>query len=120
MTHPTFDRDGYPTDETLAYIKNWNDLENVQGWMDFCLDAMHDVYARVDRRENMVYIATGGWSGNEDVINAMSQNILWRLCWRMSVIGGAYILRVGQGDDPITEHGFDVIRNWFNEAGEKE
>jgi hypothetical protein len=36
------------------------------------------------------YIATGGWSGNEQVICVMDKTWFWVLYWQQSVRGGGY------------------------------
>jgi hypothetical protein len=36
-------------------------------------------------------LKTGGWSGNEDIINALQQNVVfWTKYWRTSKRGGFY------------------------------
>lgn len=41
---------------------------------------------------------TGGWSPNEDVIEAMHRNtILWMLCWESSHRGGKFVFEHKEG-----------------------
>jgi hypothetical protein len=47
------------------------------------------------RRGRVYYIATGGWSGNEDIIEAMQKNfVFWSVCWQSSRRGGGYVFRL--------------------------
>jgi len=39
---------------------------------------------------------TFGWSGNEDVIEAMKKNFFWFFFWEMSVRGGHYWFKLYQ------------------------
>lgn len=42
-------------------------------------------------------LATGGWSENEDIIEAMQQNrFLWMTCWYQSTRGGLHVFKVAQ------------------------
>jgi len=45
-----------------------------------------------DKSFDALRIATGGWSGNESVIQQMEKTIFWSICWKASVSGGLYIL----------------------------
>ena len=44
---------------------------------------------------NSYYLATGGWSGNEDIIGALKKNYMfWSLCWYKSQRGGAFWFKI--------------------------
>jgi hypothetical protein len=99
---PTFDRDGYPADETLEAISEWTGgpIE----WLGFCADAWNVEYGRLDNTKRfdfdepvMIFI-TGGWSGNESIIAAMRGNMLWSCLWRSSTSGGRHEFRYLQSD----------------------
>ena len=81
-TIPTFDRDGYPSDETLDRIERWpvaQQLDGVRKCLDFVVEAWDTRYGSVHRtlidieqaflaptaNETFIRFATGGWSGNE-------------------------------------------------------
>lgn len=110
---PTFDEDGYPTEETLERIRSWpiNDdsgpLELLQYVRDawyypdrfFELDAPPDDYPDLMRNicgpRRWFYVSTAGWSGNESLIEALQHNVIfWMLCWWSSRRGGHYIFEV--------------------------
>jgi hypothetical protein len=98
---PTFAADGYPTDETLDAIREW-DYHDFPALMEFVAGAW-----KWDGLENKPSIieplfdswyeddgywwcgATGGWSGNESLLAALDGNTIFAaLCWRASIRGG--------------------------------
>jgi hypothetical protein len=92
VNEPTFDADGYPTDETLERIETWDVL--VDGHFDF--EAAMDFagrawkypdYWRKDsaflsgeyagEKPQLCYVfSTGGWSGNESIVSAIAANTM--------------------------------------------
>ncbi len=87
MNEPTFDSDGYPTDETLDAISSWDG--DTLGWFEFTKKAWQWTdFFRID--ENDVTAHTGGWSGNESLIKAMQESMLWGVTWSQSNRGGHY------------------------------
>lgn len=104
MKEPTFDADGYPTEETLAAIRVWP-WQDVNALLDFIAEAWHwpDFVSRELRPEEAsivhaepedryLRLATGGWSGNEDLIAALRENMMARaLTWRLTARGGLHI-----------------------------
>lgn len=98
-------KDGYPTDEELQRIREWPISENYTEWFDFIRscwwaadwgwreeDAVDDFSSRPLRK---YLISTGGWSGNEEIIDAMGENTLpWFITWVQSMRGGHYIFEV--------------------------
>ena len=97
MSDDMLDEDGYPTDETLAKIKDWP-------WDDAlgCLDHVRALWRYPDwvtKTEvgecHHFRFATGGWSGNEELIGALHSNVMIRcLTWQMSQAGGLHIYHV--------------------------
>jgi hypothetical protein len=87
---PTFDRDRYPTDETLDRIERWpvQNVDDVRKCLDFVIDSWDNHYGGVSRTlsatemsmvhaqkgEKFIRFATGGWSGNEALIAALQRN----------------------------------------------
>lgn len=106
MTEPTFDADGYPTDETLEALETWDWHEAAAG-LKFAAAAWHwPEWVGEELRENergivnaetgerFVRFATGGWSGNESVIAALKRNrVLCALTWCLSARGGLHIFK---------------------------
>ena len=95
MKEPTFDRDGFPTDQTLGFIESFDcsSLRNRQ-WMlsDFARAAWNKStgHWRVLSDGN-IRVNTGGDPRNEEVVDAMIRNIELRIwCYVSSERGGVY------------------------------
>jgi len=101
MDDPTFDGDGYPTDETLDAIAGWPHTD-FPALMEFVASAWK--WGGLERKPSIIEPlfrpdheddgywwcgATGGWSGNEDIVSALNRNQMFMiLCWRATVRGG--------------------------------
>ena len=103
MLAPEFDKDGYPTIDTLNKIKTWNinNKDDCTNLLDFIRKAWkYQNYIEVsvnyiDKKYTKYELSTGGWAGNEDLIDAMSSNLVfWNLTWYSSRRGGHYEFRV--------------------------
>ena|ERR1035437_9177072 len=70
--HPSFNRNGYPTDETLQVIEKW-EATDWPGLMDYLHEAWHD-NGRFSLQNGHLELATGGWSGNEEILGALKKN----------------------------------------------
>lgn len=92
MIEPTFDRHGYPTPETEESIRNWR-MNDPKGWIEFIGKSWNHGYGRIWSEDGMVKFATGGWSGNESIVCAMKQSILWAMLWESSHRGGLEVLK---------------------------
>ena len=87
------DSEGYPTQEDLDFITNWKFTDGVP-----CLiDHLQGIWWYADwgfkltgKRILKLELHTGGWSGNEDIIQALSTTMFWNLYWGKSVRGGHY------------------------------
>lgn len=89
----------YPTDEELKTIKEWDiTKQDVFELVDF----IHDIWWMPDwgftlkgKRVKTLYLSTGGWSGNEDIIGAMKDNwLFWATYWEKSKRGGHYCFKI--------------------------
>ena len=88
---PVIDIDGYPTEETVEFLSKYNNFANAKEAMQFALDCFNKLcYATVKRENNYIYIATGGWSGCEDVIRAMKENVWFSHLRIVSTNGGGH------------------------------
>ena len=85
------DEDGYPTDEVLQYIEDYDILERgVDGLLDLVTSLWnHGKYGYI-REGDKLELHTLGWSGNESLIEALQKNWFWNLCWESSRRGGHY------------------------------
>jgi hypothetical protein len=102
MDEPTFDKDGYPTDETLAVIRCWSYEEGFwtlmefvkeawsdYGWLENCPSKIEPIFKGEEDDGRYWCGATGGWSGNESILAALEHNVMFSaLCWNASVRGG--------------------------------
>ena len=113
------DDDGYPTEATLQSIAKAEPQpdEDTHKW---ALQLLRDVLAiwwggkKMSLEEQpfedrlgepgvvTVYMSTGGWSGNADLIRALQENFyFWQTAWRCSERGGHYEFefQVGEADE---------------------
>lgn len=81
----------YPTDEQLEVIKKWN-ISDLHGLMEYIREIWEFADWGWKQDGGTYYISTGGWSGNEDIIEAMQSNHMWWfMFWEQSKRGGHYI-----------------------------
>lgn len=103
-----FDSSGYPTDDTLNRIRLWPpdelpDLMNFinQGWaftppQPAAINETTDpitiaLFHTIDGTRDILYRATtSGWSGNEDIIRALTMNPAIRPRWLADIKGGLH------------------------------
>lgn len=93
MNSPTFDADGCPTEETLAAIRAWPHTDH-PGLMRFVQESVEG-YGRLWREGDSIKLATGGWSGNESIVQALHENaVFMAACWESSHKGGLTVYKV--------------------------
>jgi hypothetical protein len=103
--HPTFDGDGYPTEETLDAIAawDWHDFPALMEYVaaawkwDMLKNEPSKIEPALNGEDDGFYWcgATGGWSGNEDLVAALGRNDMFMaLCWSASVRGGYHEFHV--------------------------
>ena len=97
------DTNDYPTDEELETIKNWDfNKKSVLDFLAFIHSCWHWAdgpgwhgYHLTGKNVLRLELHTGGWSGNESIINVMQDNfIFWVMCWEKSIKGGHYYFRI--------------------------
>ena len=108
------DGDGYPTEAALDVIREWTfqmsdrelfDFIKSIWWMpDWSWKECEAIDERTGRKSYCYYISTGGWSGNESIIQAMQENkwMFWHMHWVQSRRGGHYIFELRKEDDRET------------------
>lgn len=109
MQEEFIDDDGYPTDAALELVEKWY-WGDCKGLLEFIHSIWHlkswgwtEVDASTLSRESddydekggtLLFVSTGGWSGNESLIGAFRSNdMAWHLCWIESRRGGHYIFK---------------------------
>lgn len=107
---PTFDANGYPTDDTLRTLRELPHARGFGALMRFVKRAWryHDMvepslsataWARSPQSacgdDEWWSVSTGGWSGNESIIAALEANqVFWTMCWFGSRRGGHYVFHI--------------------------
>lgn len=89
------DRPDYPTDAELQRIKGWP-YTDTPGWLEYIASIWHWPDWGIERKERdgelYLHLSTGGWSGNESIVDAMQENHwAWAQTWYSSRRGGHYI-----------------------------
>lgn len=97
------DQYGYPSDKELRRIKRWDiTKKGIEGLIELIHSAWNHQYGAMRRKEEndelredekleMLELVTGGWSGNEDVMEAVLSNKWFNyFCWEESRRGGYY------------------------------
>lgn len=86
------DADGYPEEYELKIIREWKST-----WIELMyyvkeLWQYQEYFVTVDIQPYKFKVSTGGWSGNEDLINELVNNVpFWITCWYSTTRGGHYI-----------------------------
>ena len=105
------DEDGYPTENALEIIRRYPftlperklfEFIHSIWWMpDWGWKECEVIDEVTNERSYAYYISTGGWSGNESIIQAMQENkwMFWSLTWQQSRRGGHYIFQLRNEDD---------------------
>ncbi len=97
--------DEYPTSEQLDRVEKWP-VSDVTGLIEYVRGIwwMPDWgFMLKGKRVLYLQLHTGGWSGNEDIMESLTHNyIFWSLCWRKHTAGGHYWFR-------INLHQFQVV-----------
>ena len=95
-----FDADGYPTGEWLDYMRTLTGTtghlvnlltDAMRAYGGVRVEPMSDDFGRPIRE---VYMATGGWSGNEEIVGHLQRSFFWFAYWYQSRRGGGYWFRV--------------------------
>jgi len=94
------DGEGYPTEEFLQWIREYDTVENYAlTFLEIILDEWYhgDYGWKIQRKykgERKVFVSTLGWSGNEDMMDALHDNtFFWMLHYFSHQTGGHYVFR---------------------------
>lgn len=88
----------HPTESDLDQITTWQTAEgkHFHDLFDFIRSVWWcpDWGFNFDEKTATYHLSTGGWSGNEDIIEATQKNfIFWSLWWESTRRGGHYVFR---------------------------
>jgi hypothetical protein len=90
------DSDGYPTEAELLRVTEWSDVD-AMAWLAYVKTLWHWPDWGWREEDDRIFASTGGWSGNEAVIEAMQRNFLWGVVLESYRRGGHYELRIAPG-----------------------
>lgn len=88
------DYHGYPDDAELQALQSW-DIVDFRGLADFLIERwIYPNYISLNKKGDTLTVSTGGWSGHEELIDAI--NPLWYGCHFYSLKrGGHYKFKDG-------------------------
>lgn len=81
----------YPEPEDLDALSFWP-MAKAAEWVDTARRIWWAGDTLTRRTSRRLYLSTGGWSGNEDIVGAMRSSPLWSMCWLSSHRGGHHVL----------------------------
>lgn len=83
---------GYPTDAALERIRTWP-CEDWRGLLEHIRPYWEDDpgYGSWRRTRRRLRLATGGWSGNEDIIGALDRSCFGIIAWESTHRGGLHV-----------------------------
>jgi hypothetical protein len=65
-------------------------LQSPEQFICLLREIWNENYGRIDIVDDTLTLHTGGWSGNEVIIEALTKTIFWSFCWEKSWRGGHY------------------------------
>lgn len=96
--------DEYPTEQELETIRNWDYKDDFEKLGEYVVALWHfSDWAEFrswkkdehDTEYRELRLATAGWSGNESIVSALYENVMFRmLCWQSSHRGGLHIFHI--------------------------
>jgi len=89
------DENGYPNDKAIMTIEQWRG--NSIGLIDFIKGIWHWPewgFELKGKRVLRLELHTGGWSGNEDIICALTHTTFWMMHWQKSTRGGHHYFKI--------------------------
>jgi hypothetical protein len=100
----------YPSEEELKTIREWEDYKDYTGLAKFVVSIWNwgEDCARLGELTRDEFggdyypleLITGGWSGNEDIVEALHQNMMFRwMCWYSSQRGGRHVYHIKNVSD---------------------
>jgi len=113
LPEPSFDKEGYPSEEFLQSIENY-DGRDVEGMLALIQEAWRMDDWALHPRPGIYVFATGGWSGNEDLINAFNKSMAGLIanCHSIQFVGGFYCFTTTPEAQKELEDIQDYVRDW--------
>jgi len=118
IKQPTFDKDGYPTEETLRTIRHWGPTM-IEDLMKFIASAWHWSDMAKQTSPGLWVFATGGWTGNEMLICALQESLAWLLAERICLPHGLVIIAINDKAKEKLKKMHQQIVNWAWAGGKQ-
>lgn len=85
--------DAYPSEAVKTKIEDWPTRNNA-GLARYIVEVWHPMgYAKY--ANGQLRLMTGGWSGNEQLVDALKNNVFfWAACWVKSERGGLFVFKI--------------------------
>lgn len=84
----------YPTKDQIENIADWP-LTDLRGLLEHMQKLWNNDFGKVEVIGNEYHFITGGWSRNEDIIDAARENgFFWGICWEKSERGGLHVFKL--------------------------
>ncbi len=80
----------YPTEEELQKLQNWDVIKDLKGFIEYSESLWNMNYGVFEIWGDNLKLVTGGWSGNEDIINYLP-SMFNMLYWKKSERGGLHL-----------------------------
>ena len=90
------DENNYPTQQEIDLLKMYSGYEFNDNGYDFekLLELLKSIWWAPDwgfkQYGDKIELHTGGWSGNEEIIEILRKSLFWVLYWEKSERGGHY------------------------------
>jgi hypothetical protein len=99
MIESLCDGNGYPSKDGLKLLSDWNVVREDVSTLLIVIEKMwrgnKSAYKLTGNRVQHLELHTGGWAGNEEIIDALIQNtIFWGRYWRTQKQGGHYFFTI--------------------------
>jgi hypothetical protein len=88
----------YPTNDELVAIERWDfKTKSVKEFLEYIRSLWwnpHIQFILKGKRVLYLQLHTGGWSGNEEIIQYMKNTRFWMAYWRVHKVGGHYYFKI--------------------------
>ena len=89
---------GYPTKEELKLVKTYSGYIHSKNSFTMDVPRLLEILQEIwwlpdwgiEQGDHKLELHTGGWSGNEEIINVLQESMFWVMYWQKSERGGHY------------------------------
>ncbi len=99
------DKNGYPEEDELETIRKWDLTKKPAADLLEYFESLYNThYGSFYLGRNELELITGGWSANESLIDALSENWFWTIYWKQSNRGGRYLFNCDSVAEDLKWH----------------